>query len=185
MFLLISIRLFQKKKMFNFWKRNFDTFVNVAVLISIVALISFFTYRWLAPVQQDSYKKYFAEGQILGEVPYLNEDKYGKSVVLMLNTGCRFCNESLDFYKKLADSKYDTNSRQLVALFSQPEGVVSEYAKKNDFQIRSIPSADFQKLNIGLTPTILVIDQKRKIIKSWFGKLNAEQETEVFDILEK
>ncbi len=172
--------------MLNSLKRNLETAVNITTLICIVSLIAFFGYRWISPQsQQSNYKEDFAEGKTLAEVPNLNEANYEKSVILILNTDCKYCNASLDFYRKLSNTKYDVNSRQLTALFLQPEEIVNKYVKDKGFPIRVIPGADFEKLKIGLTPTIVIIDRQRRIIKSWFGQLKAEQEQEVINNLER
>lgn len=172
--------------MLNSLKRNLETVVNIATLICIVSIIAFFGYRWAFPQnQQSNYKEYFAEGKTLAEVPNLSEGKYEKSFILILNTDCKYCNASMDFYKKLANTKYDTESNQLLALFLQPEEIVDKYVKDKSFLIRSIPSANFEKLNVGLTPTIVVVNRQRQIIKSWFGQLPADKEQEVIDFLKK
>lgn len=172
--------------MLNLLKRNLDTAVNIATLICIVSLIAFFGYRWAFPQnQQNNYKEDFAEGKTLAEVPNLNEDSYEKSVILILNTDCKYCNASMGFYKKLASVKYDTQSKQLVALFLQPQEVVNKYVNEKGFPVRSISSASFEKLKVGLTPTIVVVNNRRQIIKSWFGQLEVNQEGEVIDLLEK
>jgi len=172
--------------MLNVLKRNLDTVINIATLICIVSLIAFFGYRWTFPQnQQSNYEEDFAEGKTLAEVPNLNEGKYEKSVILILNTDCKYCNASMDFYKKLANTKYNAESGQLAALFSQPKEIVDKYVKDKNFPIRTIPGANFEKLKVGLTPTVVVIDKKRQIIKSWFGQLKTEQEQEVIGNLER
>jgi hypothetical protein len=170
----------------NSLKKNLDTVVNIATLISIISLIAFLGYKWaFPPTQQSSYKENFAEGRTLAEIPTLNEDKFEKSVILILNTDCKYCNASLDFYKKLSSVRYNANSRQLTALFLQSEEVVKKYVKDKDFPIRTISAVDFGKLGVGLTPTIVVVDQQRRVTKSWFGQLKSEQEQEVVNSLER
>lgn len=166
-------------------KNNFDTFINIAVLVCIIALIGFFGYRWFSPqIQQSNPEEEFAEGKFLAEVPNLNESNFERSIVLILNADCKYCEASLDFYKRLANSKYDAKSKQLTALFLQPEEFVNKYVKDKNLSIRAIPGANFEKLKVGLTPTIVVVDRQRQIIKSWFGKLEPDKEQEVINILE-
>ncbi|MGI8467250.1 MAG: peroxiredoxin family protein [Pyrinomonadaceae bacterium] len=167
-------------------KHNFDTSINITVLVCLVALIGFFGYRWFVPqTRQSNYKEDFAEGKTLAEVPNLDEGNYEKSIILILNTDCKYCNASVDFYKRLANTKYDTNSKQLVALFLQPKEIVDKYISEKAFPIRSISSVSFEKLKAGVTPTIVAIDKQRRIIRAWFGKLPPDKEQEVLDVLEK
>lgn len=171
--------------MTNSLKINFETFLNLAVIVCTVALIGFFGHHWFfSQIQQSNPDEEFAEGKFLAEVPNLNENNFEKSMVIILNADCKYCEESLDFYKRLANSKYDAKSRQLTALFLQPEEFVTKYVKDKEFSIRAIPDANFKELKVGLTPTIVAIDRQRQIIKSWFGKLEPDKEQEVIAILE-
>lgn len=151
----------------------------------MIMLIGFLSYQWI--FQKDSssqYREDFAIGKHLSNISDLNERKYETSIILILDTNCKYCNESIDFYKKLEKSDYNKNTKQLVALFAQNLDVVSKYGKENEFTVRSIASVDFIGLKVGITPTIVVINTKRKIIKSWFGKLKSEQEQEIINLLE-
>lgn len=163
-------------------KSKFDALVNVLVLVSFVSLVGFLGYRLLQP-RADSYKEEFAAGKLFGRVDDLREDRFEKSVILILNTECKFCGESVGFYNRLVQSGFNSESRQVVSLFLQPEEIVTSYVEDNNLLTRNIPSASFTQLRVGATPTVVIINNKRIIERAWFGRLDPEQEQEVMNVL--
>lgn len=163
-------------------RSKFDAMINVLVLVSIVSLLGFFGYRMLQP-KADSYKEEFAAGKSFEPVDGLREDKFEKSVILILNTECKFCDESVGFYNRLSQSGFNGDSRQVVALFLQSEEIVNQYVLDHNLLTRNIPSASFSKRRVGATPTVVLIDGNRVVEKAWFGRLKPEQEQEVINAL--
>jgi len=48
-------------------------------------------------------------------------------------------------------------------------------------QVDEIKHADFQSLQVGGTPTLLLVDSKGIVQKVWLGKLSEAKEKEVLD----
>lgn len=96
-------------------------------------------------------------------------------MVLALNTGCRFCNESAPFYKRLIESVKDKNIKVIAVLTNNVEESKLHLEKLGltDLEIRQSSLGDFQ---VEGTPTLILFNKKGEITESWVGKLPPAEE---------
>lgn len=104
--------------------------------------------------------------------------KSNKNVLLVLRSGCRFCAESAEFYKKLIEQTKGKNVR-VVAVFPQSKEEAEKYLNTLGISGIEIRQTQFSSLDVGGTPTIIVTDDKGEITNVWLGKLSSEKEKEV------
>jgi len=145
--------------------------VIVAVVIVIVFARSHFLGSKASPAA-------IAAGAKLTGQP-VNWHNSPKNVVLVLSTTCHFCKESSGFYRKLVE---DCRSHaRTVAFFPQTSQEARAYLNAEDVQVDDVQQANFQSLQIGGTPTLLLVDSNGVVQKVWFGKLPEAKEKEVLD----
>lgn len=106
----------------------------------------------------------------------------GRSIVLYLSTKCRFCDESVPFYERLAKQK-PKNGVKLVAVFSQDLDQATAYLNSHRIVVDKVVSSSLNSVGINSTPTLLLVDQNGVVSDFWRGKLDKEGEVAVLEKL--
>jgi hypothetical protein len=167
------------------FKDYLEIATNVIVLFFAVALLLYFGNKYFSP-SIDSYNgvnKKTVNGRTLKKINDLNEEKFKKTLVLVLNTNCPYCTKSVPFYKSLTEAKKPDTS-QIVMAFPQPKDDVDKYLQKHNLSVRAIYGANPIDFETEITPTIVAINDKREIINAWFGLLDEKRETEVVNFIQ-
>ena len=149
---------------------------NVSIIIVAVVIVVFFARNYFSS-SKTSLPTIAAGANLTGQP--VNWQDSQKNVVLVLSTTCHFCKESSGFYRKLAE---DCRSHaRTVAFFPQAPQEAQAYLNAEDVQVDEVKHADFQSLQIGGTPTLLLVDSKGVVQKVWLGKLSEAKEKEVLN----
>jgi peroxiredoxin len=104
--------------------------------------------------------------------------KSRQNLVLALSTGCRFCSESADFYRRLVPSAA-SNGTRVLAILPQPVSGGRSYLEGLGVPVSDVVQSPLSAVEVSGTPTVLLIDGQGKIRKAWVGKLRPEQEQQV------
>jgi len=108
------------------------------------------------------------------------------TLVLALSTHCGFCQDSVPFYQKLAAFKNSSPARvRLATVMSEPKEEIEVYLKKQGIAADAVFSMPVSQIGVMGTPTLLLLDGQNKLIESWVGKLNSQEESEVIAHLQK
>ncbi|PYP91445.1 MAG: hypothetical protein DMG65_07630 [Candidatus Angelobacter sp. Gp1-AA117] len=155
--------------------RWIETAANVAIIIVAVAIVAVFAKNHFYPSQQP--RPSISAGAKLNSQP-VDWAANGKNVVLVLSTTCHFCKESSGFYQRLTQDCRNAHTRT-VAFFPQTPEEAQNYLKSESVQVDQVIRADFKNLEIGGTPTLLLVDGSGIVKKVWLGKLDDQKEREV------
>jgi len=157
--------------------RKLETIANVAIVVASVALLTS-VYK----DRQRDIKPRRPEIAIGAAVPIRDVDWAAnqKTLVLALNTNCRFCTASGPFYKRLTESLPPDKRVHLLAVFSQPVAEAHEYLRRLGVAIADVRELNTTAIPVAGTPTLLVVDQHGRVLKKWTGQIGPEQESEVF-----
>lgn len=131
--------------------------------------------RLTMPAQEDP----FARGAVLGWVQPAALRPDGMTALLVLNSQCRYCDESVPFYQQLLAA--GTRKARIVAASVEPEAQFKRYLA--DAGLKPDLAVHFERMNVPGTPTLVVIDSQGKVLRSWLGKLSSEQEDEISKLL--
>ena len=116
-------------------------------------------------------------------IPGADFSSKDKNLILALKKGCKYCSESAAFYQKLVTAANEKNVR-LMAVFPHSVEEGQSYLKELNVPVTENKEADFMALNVGGTPTIILANSSGDVVRAWMGKLNPEQENEVFNSLQ-
>ena len=110
----------------------------------------------------------------------VNFSSQPKTLVLALQTGCHFCNESASFYKRIIENTQNKNIK-IVAVF--PTGIEESKAHLNELGLTNleVKRSPLDNIQVGGTPTLILTNQKGEITDYWIGKLSPDKETEVIN----
>jgi len=149
---------------------------NIAIIVVAIAVVLVFTKNFFfAPKAPRS----IAAGFRLNQQP-VNWPVSKKNMVLVLSTTCHYCKESSKFYEQLVHDCRDGHTRT-IAFFPQSVEEAQAYLKSERVNVDQVVSADFHPLEIGGTPTLLLVDDHGTVQKVWLGKLNDTKEKEVLN----
>ena len=150
--------------------------ILVALLVGYVVLARYAAaYRSPRPV---------AAGDRLAQIPGLDFNQHRHTLVLVLNTGCHFCEQSVPFYQRLADAQARRGSELgIVAVFPNDAEMVRQFMTKDNLRIRSVTEAPLEKLRVYATPTLILVSKDGHVERSWIGLLSPPEELELFKSL--
>ncbi len=123
------------------------------------------------------------KGQVFPAIENVNYDAADRTLVLALSTQCKFCRESLPFYRKLL-STY-SHSSQVAIIFPNSDNEVREFVERAKLSAHAIGGQDFSKFHIDGTPTLVLVGHDGKVRESWTGELSAAGEKQVISSVEK
>lgn len=116
---------------------------------------------------------------VAGKVPVDLTSKK-KWIVLILSTECHYCQESAPFHEHLAQMLRNSADTGVIAVFPQNLQAVEQYEATYKVSFpNTVTDASLTQLQVRGTPTLLVVDQQGKVLKSWRGLLPDNSEKEV------
>lgn len=116
------------------------------------------------------------------DLPDVNWAAQSKTLILALNKGCRYCNESAPFYKRLIESA-QRNNVKLIAVF--PSAVEESRTHLQNLGAGGIDvrQSPLTALRVSGTPTLILTDDTGEVTNYWIGKLPPDAEAEVINQL--
>ena len=169
-------------------KSTLDTAANIAIIvvcaIAAVVLIrnQFFPPRPQGPGNMPQIEKGEKYAELKGVVPA----GANRALVVAVQPGCHFCNESMPFYKRLIDERNQKGSQlKFVAAVPGDDAKAQEAEKFSaaGTQPDSMVKLDFAAIKVPGTPTLLLVDNSGKVLDVWVGKLDDSREKEVLKVL--
>jgi hypothetical protein len=101
------------------------------------------------------------------------------TLVLVLQKGCRFCDESAGFYQRLAKGLEGRSDVRILAVLPQGDSEAREYLSKLGVSLKNVMQAPPASFGIRGTPTVMLVNQVGEIEGIWTGKLSGEQEANI------
>jgi hypothetical protein len=103
---------------------------------------------------------------------------------LIVRDGCRYCDASTDFYRRVVEaSRGGKSSVQVIGLCLNPGDVCAEYFKRGGIAVDRAVSAGTDRLQIAGTPTLVLVDERGSVQSVWEGQLAPVSEQEVLAVM--
>lgn len=107
-----------------------------------------------------------------------------RAVVLYVSSTCKYCTNSMDFYRRLAEARAASDGRiKFIVVGGEQPDVLESYMKthgvESDQRLQVAPGTT----KLSGTPTLLILSRDRKVAGVWVGQLSADQEKGVFERL--
>jgi hypothetical protein len=108
------------------------------------------------------------------------------TVVLHLSSACHFCNESMPFYQTLATAHQHQGSRTALIVSSQdPVSVMEDHLAQEHVAVDKVVHSQLDTIGVSGTPTVLIVDQRGVVKRTFRGKLDASREKELLSIVNR
>lgn len=166
-------------------KSYIEVATNVAVLLAAVTVVAFFAYSYFAPPPSPvRLQTGLQKGQVLPQIEGLDYSKSPQTLLIAMNTKCKFCTSSVPFYNQLVEKQKQSGKEvRIVAAFSNAPDEVQQYVAEKQFAVETLAAADLAKLGLVNTPTVVLVDNKGRILNFWMGQLPAEGEKHLLDTM--
>jgi len=157
-------------------KTRLEAIANVTVIVVALAL----GYVVLGRYVSEYRARPVTPGDRLAAIPNLDWSQHRRTLVLVLNTGCHFCQQSVPFYQKLASAQPAArDDLALVAVFPNDPDTVLHFLTREDLRIRSVSAVALDRLRVDATPTIILVNSDGRVERAWIGALTPSEELDV------
>jgi hypothetical protein len=112
-------------------------------------------------------------------IPGVNWARNNQTLLLVLREGCHFCSDSAEFYQRLVKAQGRHANAKLVAVLPGTIDDSRKYLNNLGVLIDDIRQAQLDAVGVRGTPTLLLVNDKGTITKSWVGRLPTDKEAEV------
>ncbi len=109
----------------------------------------------------------------------VNWARNNQTLLLVLREGCHFCSDSAGFYQRLVKAQGAHANAKLIAVLPGAIDDSRKYLNNLGVPIDDIRQAQLGAVGVRGTPTLLLVNDKGTITKSWVGKLPTDKEVEV------
>jgi hypothetical protein len=158
---------------------------NVAIAIACVLLSAHLVQRIVAPAPSNNRD---APDYRIGESIDLDPALFSgasATIVVVLRSTCRYCTESMPFYRSLAEHAGRGKSFRFLAAAREPQSALRDYLAGQQLHVDALlPLRHTELTRVRSTPTLLLIDSTGILKGSWRGMLQG-RETEVLKELDR
>lgn len=168
----------------NKFNQKIELAANILIVIFALLIIGVLVQRYFisSPAAKNSSQRIQPTIGKKVSLPDTNFSEKSKTLILALQSNCRFCTESAPFYKRLVEEAKDKNIK-FVAVF--PAEVEDSIRYLNELAINGfeVKQAPISVLDASGTPTLILTNDKGEVTNFWVGKLPADMEMEVINQL--
>jgi hypothetical protein len=163
-------------------RAKLEAIVNVATLVTCVTICIVLLGRGAGPQVPAAPKPYKAGDTV--RVRNVDYQASRQTLLMFVRSGCRFCTESMDFYKRVADSNEHGNGAfRIVALTPEDEETTRSYLNEHSIKVDGVVEVKVGETQFSGTPTLVLVGHDSKIRDLWHGKLQTGQERQVLKAL--
>ena len=106
------------------------------------------------------------------------------TVVVAMQTHCHYCEESIPFYRRLAEAAASSKARiGLVFCSYETPDLVTGWLSRGRVGTALVTQTSFKEIGIGGTPTLFMVDSAGVVKKAYFGRLSPADEDELMRVL--
>ena len=161
-----------------------ETATNIAVFVAAVFVAVYFARLSFGAGASASGSEGPRVGMRLADLEGFDWSEHDRTLVLALRTDCVYCEASIPFYRKLAAVAQTSNPPfALLSAFPQPASEIESHQSTVGLGIRSVANADLHALGVEGTPTLILIDRRGTVLKTWVGQLRPDDELDVLRTL--
>lgn len=96
-----------------------------------------------------------------------------RTLVLALRKGCHYCEESMPFYRQLADmQRAGQLQTEIVAVLPNDADAAHEFMESSGLSVTTVPKIPLESIQVEGTPTVILVDRSGRVVRSWEGVLS-------------
>jgi len=147
--------------------------ILAAVLLSIVLVKTYFLPTpSRSPLPVRAAESVTVGASLKKQLPDIDFNKNGQTLILVLSSHCHFCTESAPFFRQLSEKS--GKGFKIVAVLPQSVAEAQDYLKREGVHVDQLKQISLDTLGVAGTPTMLLLDKRGTVMESWVGILNPE-----------
>jgi len=158
--------------------RKIEAVANIAIIIAAVAIVVVLVRNYTRKPETPPTVGVGAK-LALKDVSWQSNPK---SMVMVVSTVCHFCTESAGFYRQLV-TQCKQQHVHTIAVLPQSPAEAESYLKNEGVVVDEVRQAQLHDIEVGGTPTLLLVDGSGVVRNVWVGKLASDGEQEVISKL--
>jgi thiol-disulfide isomerase/thioredoxin len=159
-----------------------EVLTNVMIILATVAVLWVIGTRFLFPYENTGESKKAPKLGAIVKIEGFDSSLAKLNILLVLQKGCHYCEESMPFYRKLVSDNKKPNLR-IIAIFPPAEQKAEQYLNESGLFGVEVLGKKLDELDISGTPTLIVTNSNGEIIATWVGILSVEKQTEVENLI--
>lgn len=171
----------------NHFRKSIELAANVAIIIVAILLCVVLVKNHFTDgptVNLQNTQRNFDGGNQSGKkinLPEVDWQKNGQTLLLALSTTCHYCSESAAFYQQI--SKERNSNTRIIAVLPQPVDESKDYLNKHGVPVDDIKQIGLDSIGVSGTPTLIRVDNDGIVRNTWIGKLPKAEEAKVLSQL--
>jgi hypothetical protein len=111
--------------------------------------------------------------------------KADRTLLLILDSQCTYCTDSVPFYRELADRRVTRpNQARLVAVGFETAATLSSYLSKHGVHVDEVVHVTPDTFRVTGTPSLLLVDRRGRVKGFWKGVVPSNKRAEVLKSLD-
>jgi thioredoxin-related protein len=174
-------------------KSTLDTVANIAIILVCAIAAAVLVRNQFFPPRPPGAPPQAEKGETYAQLKAVVPAGSSRALVVAVQPGCHYCNDSMGFYKQIIDQRNSQSSKvkfiAAVPTSDKPadaKKLVDDEAQKFSgagAQPDNMVNVDFAAIKVPGTPTLMLVDNNGKVLNVWVGKLNSDGEQEVLKAL--
>lgn len=156
-------------------RRTLEVTANAAIIILALVVLGNLLWARLGPKTERFAPAVGTEISLKG----VTWKENGTTLLLVLQEGCRYCEESAAFYRRLYDQRSQRSIPRIIAVMPGDREKSLHYLSERGVLVDDVLSESLHDLKVSATPTLLLIDHFGRVTDVWVGKLDQAQENKV------
>lgn len=155
-------------------RRSLEILANIAIVVVAIVIV-------VKLIWPRNHARQEASAPSVGSVvslPGVDWKQNGNTLLIVLQKGCRYCEESAPFYKRLHEQRSGTQPKMVVVIPGEASETVP-YLSEHGVRADEIVNRSLAEVSVAATPTLLLIDQAGQVKNVWVGKLDETRQREV------
>ena len=158
---------------------------DLVLMLSAITIVTIAVHRFVyVPLPNDGPPEYHV-GETFGRPDVIDYRLSERTLVIFINSTCRFCTDSMPFYRRLGLAFDHPQTVRVVAASFEDVETSRKYLASYDVNVDHVTKIERGEApKLLATPTVLVLDKMGIVRGSWLGLLTEERELEVNTLLE-
>ena len=155
-----------------------DRALGISAVVAIALAVA--SLSWSAVSRRLARTPVYSVGDRFEKLPGIDVAKSPATLVISVSRRCRFCNDSMAFYKTLTTGSRKT---RVVVVGHETVAELREYLEEHGVQPDDVVSIAGLTVKLVRTPTLLLVGQDSIVRSAWEGKLQSAVEAQVVKVL--
>lgn len=163
-------------------RKYVDTITTILVVAIFLTVAGMYVHGRFFKKQVDPLGSTIPKESRLADALPIEYKTHSRTLILVLDKDCVYCERSVGFYKRLLDLQV-TNT-QFVAVLQNDAWDAKQYLRREGLErLPHLANIPLGQLKISVLPTLILVDRLGRVLESWSGELDEERQGQVVEAI--